>query len=131
MIGHQNRDRVLGQSLQEGADLLVELPVVVLKRRLELVPGLIERVAGVEVLPEDVMEPVRSHLDHHEEVPWFVADQSPGDLETPPGHLEHLLEHELETLFAEVRHVEDVPARPAELVLDLRLQACGIRVALG
>ena len=40
-------------------------------------------------------------------------------LEAAFGHLEHLIEHEVQSCFAEVRDVEDVLPLPPSLHLDL------------
>ena len=81
----------------------------------------------IEVLPEDVMEPVGPHLDHHEVVPRLVLHQPTRDFEPPLGHSEHLIQDELQPLLTEVRDVEDVVTRPAELLGDLDLELLGER----
>ena len=52
-------------------------------------------------------------------------------LEPPLGHLEDLVHHEVRALLAEVRDVEDVVARAAQLLGDLGLELGRVGEPLG
>ena len=72
--------------------------------------GLVARVLGVEELPEGVVHPVESDLDHHEEVPRPGVEQVPADGEALLGHLVDLREDAVALLVAKVAHVHPVGA---------------------
>ena len=130
VVAHHDRDRVVGKDLQKRPDLLIEEPVVVLERRLVLVPRLVERMGGVPVLPEHVVEAVRRDLAEHEEVPGLLLRELASNLEAPLRHLEDLVERHVVAGAPEVGDVEDVVAL-AELGHDLRLELRGGGPAFG
>ena len=100
---------------QQLADLPVEVLVIVEDDVLVFVPGLVEVVLVVHVLPEGVLDPVDADLDEHEEVPGLVPDEPVHDLEPLVGHLVDLGQ-DLVAVLGPEDDVEDVGA---EALLDL------------
>ncbi len=131
VIAHDDRDDVVRQDIQERADLLIHEPVVVAERRLVLVARLVERVGGIPVLPEHVVEAIRRDLTQHEEVPRLLDRQLAPDPEASLGHLEHLVQCDVVSRPTEVRDVEDVVVALSELADDLGLELGGIGPGLG
>ena len=82
-------------------------------------------VGRIHVLPEAVVDAVRAHLDHCEELPRLGAQEVIGELEAPVGHLVDLAQEVVLVLRAELGAVEEVLAHD---VLDLVAQGGWERV---
>ena len=72
MVGDDQDDRVVVEQLEEAADLVVEVAVIVADRRPVRAVGLVQDVLGVVVLPEAVVDAVEADLDELEVVPVGV-----------------------------------------------------------
>ena len=69
MVGDDQHDRVVAQELEDLADLVVEVAVIVVDRVAERAIGLVQDVLRVVILPEPVVDPVQPDVDEVEIVP--------------------------------------------------------------
>ncbi len=132
MVRDQEHDRVVGQQLQDLADLGVEVAVVVVHRLLERRIRLVQDVLRVVVLPEPVMDPVEPDVNEVEVVPLLGPDQMPDDLELRPAHGEDRVAEPGLVLGAEARGVHRVVAHQlADLVGELGRVREDVLVGIG
>ena len=120
MVREDEHQRVFGQRLEEAADLVVEVSVVVADHVLERAVGLVQDVLGVVVLPEAVLEPVQADLDELEVIPLLVPEEVPHDLEVLAAHGVDLV---LEPGLVVGPEVLDVDRIRTDEPLDLALRA--------
>ena len=132
VIAHHDRDRVLGQDLEQRTDLDVEEPVVVLERASRTCSPA-HTAGGSGPSAARTRDGGRSGAISHsmKKSQGFSAASSPPHPEPTLGHLEDLVEHDVVAGATEVRDVEDVVVVLPQLAHDLGLELGRERPRLG
>ena len=113
MVGDHQDIGVVVQQLQQIADFLVDIRVIIADEGLERVAGNVLAVQRIVVFPEAVMDAVDADFDELEIVPVHGGHQVADDLEMLPGHVINLIAEPVFVFGAEA------PAR----LPDIRLPA--------
>ena len=120
------------KQLQDLADLVVEVPVIVVDRLAERAIRLVQDVLGVVVLPEPVVDPVQPDVDEVEIVPLLGLEQVAHDLELSPAHGEDLVAEPGLVVGAEALDIDRVVAHQlADLVRELGRMSEDVLVGVG
>ena len=129
--GHE-ADGVVAEQLERLADLVVEIVVVVRDGRFQRMPGLVQPVLGVVVLPEPVVKPVDADLDELEVVPLDRRHEVADHLEVLARHVVDLVQQPALVVGAKAFDVHRIRTdEPLDVLLHRRRIGVVVRVGVG
>ena len=109
VVGNDDHEHVVREVFQERADMPVDLDVVVTHGPAErMIVAREARMPRIAVVPEGVVQAVRAHLHHHEQVPRLRCDEMLRHGETAAGHRRQLRQQRGLVVRAELADIEQI-----------------------